>query len=43
VHDDIDINALVTKLKPLKNISSSFVPKTFETVYVMSAKLLLLL
>ena len=31
VHDDIDIDELVTKLKPLKNISS-FVPDTFETV-----------
>jgi len=30
LHDDIDINALVIEL--LKNISSSFVPDTFETV-----------
>ena len=26
--DDIDVAALVTELKPLKNISSSFVPDT---------------
>jgi len=40
VDDYIDVDALVTELKPWKNISSSFVPDTFETVYVMSAKLL---
>ena len=42
VHDDIDVDALITEIKPLKNISSSFVPDTFET-RVMSAKLLPLL
>jgi len=31
LHDDIDIDALVTELKLLKNISSSFAPDTFET------------
>jgi len=39
VHDDIDIDALVTELKPLKNISSSFVPDTFETVRDVSKAL----
>ena len=32
VHDDIDVNALVAEIKPLKNVSSSFVRDTFETV-----------
>jgi len=32
VHDDIDVDTLVTELTPLKNIPSSFVPDTFETV-----------
>jgi len=42
VHDDIDVDALVTKLKPLKNILSSFVPDTFETVRDVSKLLPLL-
>jgi len=32
VHDDIDADALETELRPLRKISSSFVPDTFETV-----------
>jgi len=39
VHDDIDIDALVTELKPLKNISSSFVPDTCETARDVSKAL----
>ena len=39
LHDDIDIDALVTELKLLKNISSSFVPDTFETVLDVSRSL----
>jgi len=30
LHDDIDVDTLVIELKLLKNISSSFVPDTFE-------------
>ena len=38
VHDDIDIDALVTELKPLKNISlSSYL--MLSKLYVVSAKL----
>jgi len=43
VHDDIDVNALVTELKPLKNISSFFVSDTFETVHDISKALTLAL
>ena len=32
LHDDIDVDALVTELKLLKNISSSSVSNTFQTV-----------
>jgi len=32
VHDDIDVDALVTELQSLKNISSSFISDAFETV-----------
>jgi len=39
VHDDVDIDTLVTELKPLKSISSSFVPDTFETVRDVSKAL----
>jgi len=42
VHDDIDVDALVTELKPLKNIPSSFVPDTLETVRDVSKALTLL-
>ena len=39
MHDDIDVDALATELKPFKNISSSFVPDTFETVRDVSKAL----
>jgi len=39
VHHDIDVDALVTELKPLKTISSSFVPDTFETARDVSKAL----
>jgi len=42
VCDDMDVDALVTVLKPLKNISSSFVPDTIETVRDVSKALSLL-
>jgi len=32
LHDDIDVDALVTELKLLKKISPRFLPDTFETV-----------
>ena len=32
VCDDMDVDALVIELKPLKDISLSFAPDTFETV-----------
>jgi len=32
LHDHAHIDALVTELKLLKNMSSSFAPDTFETV-----------
>jgi len=39
VHDDINADSLVSELKPLKNMSSSFVPDTFETVRDISKAL----
>jgi len=39
VRDDMDVDAFVTELKPLKNISSSFTPDTFETVRDVSKAL----
>ena len=39
LHDDIDVDALVTELKPLKYISSSFVPDNVETVCDVSTAL----
>jgi len=39
MRDDIDVDALVIELKPLKNISSSFAPDTSETVRGVSKAL----
>jgi len=39
LHDSIDVDAFVTELTLLKNISSSFVPYTFETARVVSKAL----
>jgi len=39
LYDDIDVDVLVTELKLLKNISSSFVPDIFENVRDVSKAL----
>jgi len=39
LRDDMDVDALVTELKPLKDRSSSFSPDNFETVRNVSKAL----